>query len=236
MPTPKLDPKSPAEPKSASRLVLPLLIALMGLIYIFAVPFEPEALKLTFKLVPMALIFAYAWTRLPKPADRRPWQTLGLIGLVFCAVGDGTLRWFVIGLSAFLIGHLFYLSSFLLRMRFSPLRIAALLPLAAYGIFMGMRLVEALRGSGQTGLIVPVIAYVAVISLMAWSAIQTGDRQAIAGSLLFVASDSILSWNLFVADVPFSHALIMLTYYGAQFLIAGSLSSRGSDAAPALRR
>ncbi|QJC50728.1 lysoplasmalogenase [Paenibacillus albicereus] len=229
MPTPKLDPVSPADSRSASRtgagLALPLLIALTGLVYIFAIPSEPEAVKLTFKLIPMALIFAYAWSRLP--AERRPWQTLGLIGLVFCAVGDGTLRWFTVGLTAFLIGHLFYLSSFLLRMRFSALRIAALAPLAAYGIFMGSRLVEALRDSGQNGLIAPVIAYVAVISLMAWSAIQTGDRRAIAGSLLFVASDSVLSWNLFVADVPFSHALIMLTYYGAQFLIAGSLSGRG---------
>lgn len=60
---------------------------------------------------------------------------------------------------------------------------------------------------------------------MAWSAIMTGNKWAIAGSFLFVLSDSILSWNLFVSDVPQSSLLIMSTYYTAQFLIAHSLGS-----------
>jgi len=210
---------------------LPALIALTGLLYIFAIPSEPEAVKLLFKLIPMALIIAYAY-RLS--ADfRKRYHWLVLSGLFFCAIGDGTLRWFVFGLSAFLIGHLFYLTAFFGRWRFSKLGLAAALPIAIFAAVMGSQLVQALTDSGKTDLIVPVLAYVAVISTMGWSAIMTGNRTAIAGSLLFMVSDSILSWNMFVSDVPYSGPLIMLTYYSAQFLIATSLREKPAASAGA---
>ncbi|OXS57579.1 lysoplasmalogenase [Cohnella sp. CIP 111063] len=211
--------------------VLPTLIALTGLLYIFAVPSEPEAIKLLFKLIPMALIIAYAYRLSADSRKRYHW--LVLAGLFFCAIGDGTLRWFVLGLSAFLVGHLFYLTAFFGRWRFSKLRLATALPIAAFAAVMGSQLVQALTDSGKTDLIVPVLVYVAVISTMGWSAIMTGNRTAIAGSLLFMASDSILSWNMFVSDVPYSGPLIMLTYYSAQFLIATSLREKPAASAGA---
>ncbi|MFC4598258.1 lysoplasmalogenase [Cohnella hongkongensis] len=211
--------------------VLPALIALTGLLYIFAIPSEPEAVKLLFKLIPMALIMVYAYRLSAEFRKRYHW--LVMAGLFCCAVGDGTLRWFVVGLSAFLVGHLFYLTAFFGRWRFSKLRIASALPIAAFAFVMGNELTQALTDSGNTGLIVPVLAYVVVISTMGWSAIMTGSRTAIAGSLLFMASDSILSWNMFVSDVAYSGPLIMLTYYSAQFLIASSLREKPAATAGA---
>ncbi|MNL83390.1 YhhN-like protein [compost metagenome] len=76
--------------------------------------------------------------------------------------------------------------------------------------------------------------YVTVISLMAWSAIMSGNKLAIAGSLLSVVSDSVLSWNMFVSDVTYAGPIIMLTYYSAQYLIARSLQTTPKPtAAPA---
>jgi hypothetical protein len=43
------------------------------------------------------------------------------------------------------------------------------------------------------------------------------------GALFFVVSDSILSFDLFIYEVPFSHPIIMITYYGAQLGIALSV-------------
>jgi len=43
------------------------------------------------------------------------------------------------------------------------------------------------------------------------------------GALCFVISDSVLSFDLFIYDVPYSHPIIMLTYYGAQLGIALSV-------------
>lgn len=210
---------------------LPALIAVMGLLYIFFIPSDPEGVKLLFKLIPMGLIFAYAW--LSSHGNRKRYQLLLLAGLVFCAVGDGTLSWFVIGLSAFLVGHLFYMAAFFGRWRFAWPRFLTILPIAAYSTYMGAELARALSDDGNGHLIVPVIAYVVVISLMAWSAIMSGNLQAVFGALLFVASDSILSWNMFVSDVPYAGPLIMLTYYSAQFLIAGSAKDRPSTSAGA---
>lgn len=209
-----------------NRFGLPVLILAMSLLYIFIIPADPLAIKLLFKLIPMGLILVYAYFQIPR--ERKPGHGLLLTGLFFCMLGDGLLIWFVVGLSAFLIGHLFYLSAFFRSWNFSKIRCATLIPIALYGIYMGTTLVRALIQDGHNQLLIPVIFYILVISLMAWSAIMTGNKWAIAGSLLFAISDSILSWNMFVSDVPFSGVLIMTTYYAAQFLIASSLRTISS--------
>lgn len=198
----------------------------MAILYIFVIPSDPIAIKLLFKLIPMWLILLYAYLQLPTEKLRYQWFIL--VGLFFCMLGDGLLHYFVVGLSAFLVGHLFYTASFLRRWRFSRARIAFLLPLVLYGAFMAQKLVRALVEDDNNGLIIPVLLYLVVILSMAFSAMMTGNRRIIAGSLLFVVSDSILSWNMFVSDVAHSGVLIMSTYYAAQTLLACSLrESRG---------
>ncbi|MFC5472137.1 lysoplasmalogenase [Cohnella suwonensis] len=199
---------------------LPALIAILGLVYIFLVPSEPTALKLSFKLIPMALIIAYAVWNFPAAKER--YHSLVAVGLAFCMIGDGTLGMFVVGLSAFLIGHLFYVSAFSRRYRSSRLRFATLVPLGLFAAYMGTELLRALSEDDKGALMAPVVLYILVICAMAWTAIMTGRATAIAGSLLFLVSDSILSWNMFVSDVEYAGPLIMLTYYAAQFLIAAS--------------
>ncbi|TVY05378.1 lysoplasmalogenase [Paenibacillus cremeus] len=212
------------------RYGLPALITLLGLLYIFAIPTDPEWLKLLFKLLPMWLIIAYAYMQIPSGSRTRT-HTMVLVGLFFCMLGDGLLRWFVIGLSAFLIGHLFYTVGFWSRRQLTTGRLLTLLPIVIYGSYMGSQLVQSLVQHGEQGLIAPVLGYIVVISLMVWSAILTGRPLAIVGSLLFLTSDSILSWNMFVSNVAYSGPLIMLTYYAAQFCIAASLHTLGHEIA-----
>ncbi|WP_226617940.1 lysoplasmalogenase [Cytobacillus firmus] len=206
--------------------LVPILIGLMAILYIFIVPPEPLAIKVIFKLIPMGLIIFYALGRLP----RSPLLALRLIviGLFFCMLGDGFIAFsFVAGLGAFLVGHLFYLTGFLKMSRMTKLRLAAIIPIGIYSLIIGSQLIASLSEAENDALVTPVIAYMLVISLMALSAILTGNRLAIAGSILFVISDSILSWNMFVSDIVYSDVLIMTTYYSAQFLIAKSLASIG---------
>ncbi|TYP69381.1 lysoplasmalogenase [Paenibacillus methanolicus] len=209
---------------------LPLLILAMGALYIFFIPSDPLAVKLLFKLIPMWLILLYGYLHTSGRPSRDQW--LLLIGLFFCMLGDGLLHWFVVGLSAFLIGHLFYAASFLTRWRFSAARLAAVAPIAAYAAWIGSHLIDALSRDGREALIVPVLLYIAVIAAMAFTAVMTGQRKAIFGSLLFLASDSILSWNMFVSDIAYAGPLIMITYYAAQFLLAGSLRGGQSNLRP----
>lgn len=208
---------------------LPLLIFATAIVYIFIVPEEPFLFRLFFKLLPMALIIAYAFMR-QQHKSRMHW--LILTGLTFCMLGDGTLHWFLFGLTAFLIGHLFYIAGFLMKWSFSRKRALGVIPISVYAFFMGRQLVVALERNGDTGLVVPVLVYIAVISLMAFAACMTGYPYAIFGSILFLISDSVLAWNMFVNPLVYSGQVIMITYYGAQFLIAHSLFSFGSTKKP----
>lgn len=200
---------------------LPSLIVVMGVLYIFVIPDQPQAVKVLFKLIPMWLIIAYGYLHMPSNRKRCHWM-IG-IGLFFCMLGDGLLGWFIIGLSAFLIGHLFYVTAFVSRWRFSAIRFFMLIPILAYASFMSWHLLEALIQADNYVMAAAVLVYIIVISFMIWSAIMTGNKLAMAGSVLFAVSDSILAWDRFVSEVVFAGPLIMITYYTAQFLIASSL-------------
>ncbi|MEH7451331.1 lysoplasmalogenase [Gottfriedia acidiceleris] len=203
---------------------LPILILFFGILYIFFIPSEPVSIKILFKLIPMVLIISYAFSQIPYQSTK--YRTLILLGLIFCMIGDGTLIWFVVGLSAFLIGHLFYAAGFISGWKFSIYRLLSIIPIAIYAFFLCSNLVSSLNESGQENLVIPVVAYSVAISMMVFTAIMTGNKWAILGSLLFIISDSILSWDLFVESVKYGHELIMITYYSAQFFIAKSILNR----------
>ncbi|MFF2092346.1 lysoplasmalogenase [Paenibacillus sp. NPDC058174] len=205
------------------KLIMPCLILCMSVVYIWIIPEDPLAVKLLFKLIPMWLIIAYTYLQSPQQRKRSHWLLLS--GLFFCMLGDGLLVWFIVGLTAFLIGHLFYLFAFLNVWRYSMLRLLTIIPLTLYAVFMASRLLPAVKAGGDDALVIPVLVYLIVISLMCWAAIMTGSKLAMGGSVLFVISDSVLAWNMFVSDVTYSSICIMATYYGAQFLIARSAKS-----------
>ncbi|PGZ94570.1 lysoplasmalogenase [Bacillus sp. AFS029533] len=207
---------------------LPILILFFGILYIFFIPSEPVSIKILFKVIPMVLIISYAFSQIPLQSTK--YRSLILLGLIFCMIGDGTLIWFVVGLSAFLIGHLFYAAGFISGWKFSIYRVLSIIPIAIYAFFLCSNLVGSLNESGQENLVIPVIAYSVAISMMVFTAIMTGNKWAILGSLLFIISDSILSWDLFVESVKYGHELIMITYYTAQFLISKSILNRKSVA------
>ncbi len=208
------------------KYLFPILIGLTSFLYIFIIPDEPLGIKILFKLIPMVLIIIYAFRKLPAkpPLALR----LVVIGLFFCTLGDAFIAVsFIAGLGAFLVGHLFYVTGFLKASRMNKIRFFAIFPIGAYTFIIGQNLIESLFVDGNNALVIPVIAYILVISMMALSAIMTGNKWAIVGSILFVISDSFLSWNMFVSNITYSDVYIMTTYYLAQFLIAGSLASIG---------
>lgn len=200
---------------------LPILILVMGILYIFVIPSEPEALKLFFKLIPMWLILIYAYKRMPTKTSRPLWMIW--CGLFFSMLGDGLLRWFVIGLTASLIGHIFYTVGFSRYRQVSKQLLLILIPIGLYGMFIGYYVIGALLQEQNYALLIPVFFYLVVILLMCWTAFLSRNKWTIVGSILFVISDSFLSWNMFVSDIQYSSILIMSTYYMAQFLIAHSL-------------
>ncbi len=162
--------------------------------------------------------------------------------LGFSLVGDVLLMfpgYFVPGLIAFLIAHVFYIAVFKQGQAWLPWRGALAGTLAVGGI---VYIFVALNGL-PVALRVPVAAYVVVISLMAAQAIgraqvlRDGAALAVAlGAGFFMLSDSLLALNKFVLPLPMAPLWVLGTYYAAQILIvrharpaAAAASARGMD-------
>ncbi len=200
------------------KLLLALAI-LSGLYYTFFFPNIPDHWAMLVKLIPMIILVLVA---LSSPSSSVRYKLFISIGLVFCAIGDYTLQWFIIGLCFFFVGHVFYIIAFSRGAYALSSRVK--ISLLSYGGIMAVWIGGTLFMRGDSILAIAVTAYIGIILSMGWMAFRTRVPSAITGALLFIASDSILAINRFITQLPFAHELIMLTYYGAQIFIVLSIT------------
>jgi uncharacterized membrane protein YhhN len=147
-------------------------------------------------------------------------------GLLLSVVGDVALdldreRLFVVGLGAFLVAHLLYISAFLHSARFTTRRLPAALAVLAYGLVVGWFLREVPEGK-----LIPVMAYLAAITAMVISAVCVNPVSPllIVGAAVFMLSDSVIAINKFLHPIPHSLVLNIGLYFLAQYvLVAGFL-------------
>src|SRR5262249_61263174 len=69
----------------------------------------------------------------------------------------------------------------------------------------------------------PVLAYMAVTSLMVASAFGTHRPAAIVGAALFYVSDSLIAWTRFIQPKPWGDLAVIVTYHLGQLGLALSL-------------
>jgi uncharacterized membrane protein YhhN len=150
-----------------------------------------------------------------------------LAGLAFSLAGDVLLMLpadrFVAGLAAFFAAHLCYVAAFLSG---GPphLPLAVLLALLAFAAVL-LRALAA--GAGR---LLPLVSlYAGALAAMAWVAVgrwmdlhTPGAAAAALGACLFVLSDSALAVDRFGRRFHAAQALVLSTYYAAQWLIATS--------------
>ncbi len=160
---------------------------------------------------------------------------LFLIGLLFSTAGDVFLMnngatYFLLGLSSFLIAHVFYIITFFYFPEFKKglviRRPAIIIPVAMFlGVFLFMLLPKV-----PEGFQVPVLVYSMVIALMILSAINltgrtsaTATKTVISGAILFLISDSILGsekFNVLTAtNANLIRFAVMFTYLSGQYLL-----------------
>jgi len=153
-----------------------------------------------------------------------------LCGLLFSLMGDVFLifpeKHFLKGLIGFLTAHLFYITAFSSgKPVIVTLRIPILLFIYGSIIFLILR-------PNLKKMALPVGFYIVVILIMTWQAwerwVWFQNRAALfaaAGSVLFLISDSMLAINRFKRSFKIAEALILSTYFTAQWLIALSVQS-----------
>ena len=76
-------------------------------------------------------------------------------------------------------------------------------------------------------LLIPVILYIICIVIMAWQALNLYFlnsnkvyRLVAVGAILFLISDAVLAYNMFVIKFSFSEIIILSTYWAAICFIA----------------
>ena len=162
------------------------------------------------------------------------------LGILLSLVGDTLLmfsleKFFLLGLVAFLLTHIFYIMGF----REAAMTVSgwSLIWLAFIAINISRlirRIVEAMRLKGEEKLVLPVAIYGIVISIMLYAAMSTIYDQSwktravffvTLGAILFVASDAILAWMKFVSPVRNGRVWNIALYHLGQIgLIAGVVS------------
>jgi uncharacterized membrane protein YhhN len=181
------------------------------------------------KVVASAAFLVVAMLARPDSA----FDTWIMVGLVLGAIGDVALlarRGFLVGLVAFLLGHLAYVVGVHHELPASAwlgaAGIAAIVPAAV--ALAALALLWPRLGSMRG----PVIAYVVVITAMVIAALALARADVIAarrahrflaGAVLFFASDLSVARDKFIAPTFANKAWGLPAYYAGQLLIAWSL-------------
>lgn len=152
---------------------------------------------------------------------------IAVVALVFCLLGDLALMSFIdkfiLGLAAFLIGHIVFIVLFVKDGFDHPLLAGIAVLLAAMLAATVGRAIVLGAAHHDAALRVPVLSYLVIICTMAAFGWATGNGWVIAGSTLFVISDSVLGWRQFVRERPWMPVTVMVTYHGAIAALALSL-------------
>ena len=205
------------------------LYFLAGIGFILCDQLNLPILKVILKasIIPaLALFFLTSLSKRPILSD---WLIVS--ALFFCWAGDVLLEftgvdemYFMSGLAAFLIAHIFYTLTFFRtpgEFTFFRFKKFQLLIIILYGALTLYTVMPALGT-----MLLPVTLYSIVITGMVISALSrygkvddTGYLLVFTGAFLFLISDSLIAFNRF--GHPFKHAgiAIMVTYILAQFLI-----------------
>jgi uncharacterized membrane protein YhhN len=130
---------------------------------------------------------------------------------------------FVAGLASFLLAHLAYVVGFRVHGGSGAAWAAAAAGVLAVDVVLARPVLSAVRRR-HPDLIVPVVAYMLVISAMVSAVMATGIALAIAGAALFFASDTLIAWNRFVRPQPWMPLAIIVTYHLGQTGLVLSLA------------
>ena len=149
-----------------------------------------------------------------------------LAALFFSFLGDVILLsgQFILGLIAFLIGHVFYIMLNLRgkpNLRFDFQTLLLMLPIIGFSGFMLSKI-----AANQSGLLLPITLYSSMLCTLFYTGLlarQNRTQQAwailMAGISLFIISDAMIAINRFVLPFNGAGVAIMASYIIAQLLL-----------------
>jgi uncharacterized membrane protein YhhN len=135
--------------------------------------------------------------------------------------------WFIFGLGAFLLAHLFYIWTFTqVHKGTHQVPVIKKYPLIMFG-YIGIAAFIFIKLTPDLGdMVIPVFLYTAAILMLLLIGTNRYGRVSqksflavLLGVWLFTLSDSLIAFNKFSEEIPLASFWIMLTYATAQWLI-----------------
>ena len=213
-------------------MTLPVIFILAAILLLLLLVYEKGEKEKARLIAKTTLSCLFVLVAFLQPSQIPPYGNCILIGLIFCLAGDVCLalsgdKIFRAGLVAFLFGHIFYVIGFTYLVPASKWFIpgAALFWVLSLIVFLWLR--PCLKA-----MLVPVVAYILVITVMASGAWAVFDRSAspfwgralvFAGALLFYVSDVFVARNQFIRKEFLNRLIGLPLYYLGQFLLALSV-------------
>lgn len=189
---------------------------------------QQRLVHLEWLLKPAALAVLVAAAVTADLGDAKPWVVvalaLGLIGDIALLVpagppGSAPRPAFLVGLGAFLLGHLAWIGAFLTHdLHALAFGSGLLVALGVSGLTLGPVLVSARRSAG-TPFAAVVAGYAVVLGAAAAFAAGTGAVATAVGGVLFLVSDATLARERFVRPVPHGRLAVIVSYHLAQGLM-----------------
>jgi len=210
-----------------------LFIIILGIILLFELLYyEKKKVRTPLLIIKSTLSSLFVMTALLQPHPVPAYYHYLFIGLIFCLIGDVCLalpqvKAFRRGLVAFLVGHVFYIFSFLsLTSIFERISVGPLI------IFVMSAFVFFWLRPHLKSMLIPVLLYILVITVMAsgaWAVFRkssfqiSGRTLILVGSLCFYVSDVFVARNRFIKEEYTNRLLGLPLYYTGQFLLAFSI-------------
>jgi uncharacterized membrane protein YhhN len=183
--------------------------------------------------VKTALSLLFILTAVIQPDPLMPYSGFLIAGLFCCLAGDVLLalpqeRMFLLGLVAFLLGHVFYVLAF-----FATARLMAWILLGAVLTVPPSTFIYRWLRPNLGDMKLPVLLYVVVISVMVMGAFAlsgqgssnlTGRIMVLIGAVCFYISDIFVARDRFIVKEFVNRFAGLPLYYSAQFLLALSVS------------
>jgi len=147
------------------------------------------------------------------------------LGDVFLLISKGNDNFFKLGLVSFLKGHVLYI--YALMPPIAPISLWCISYIVPY-IILFMILYDKLR-SNFGAMKIPVVAYLVVILFMSFTSLIRMSYVGVGyqfwfpfiGSIVFIVSDFILAYSMFVRRIKDDGLWVMFTYIVAQIFIVG---------------
>ncbi|XP_056397686.1 lysoplasmalogenase, partial [Hyla sarda] len=209
--------------------LLPFLMTVCTYFVLWIPLSEPDWYNALIKCLPIVSLIYFVLVYSVGVGKFSPYAKIIFLGLVFSAAGDISLVWpeyFQLGMVMFGLAHIMYTTAF----GFHPLNLRIFIVIAMFGVSFYSLTFQYLGGP----FVYMVAGYTMLICIMTWRALSRvnlasskfswAQVSAAVGSISFMISDCVLAVDKFCFPLSNSRAIIMSTYYGAQMLIALSIT------------